>query len=281
LFAYNPSLIRLYEEEALSDSIIQSFREKGHILIRGLVQQAEIDYIRPFVHDLVKTESYADNVRMKNFKKDGRKESRLVENMRNKSQAVREFTLARRFARMAADLLGVDSVRVLADHAFYKEPGDRNTAWNQDCNYVAVNTDQIISIWLPLIDLNEGQGALSFISGSHTLNDRAQGDLRNLNTAIRKKMPTVDYGTLYTGDATFHAGWTFHSAAENTSNLTREVIRIMYVAGDARIMDESEIGTKYAQGIFEKYFVDMQPGDHLLDPMYPLVYRRAPGEVSS
>ncbi len=38
------------------------------------------------------------------------------------------------------------------------------------------------------------------------------------------------------GDATFHHGWTIHSAGGNTSpNLTREVMTIIYFADGARV----------------------------------------------
>ncbi|WP_405080190.1 phytanoyl-CoA dioxygenase family protein [Paenibacillus chitinolyticus] len=270
----NDPLRRLREEEEIPEKQRLAFEEKGHVMFRGLVRPDEMAYIEPYILDLVERESYEDNIRMKNFRKDGRKEVRLVENMRHKSEVMHRFSTARKFAKMAADLMGVESVRVLADHTMFKEPGDRNTAWNQDCNYVAINTDRIISMWLHLTDLRDGEGALSFISGSHRLNDRTKGDLRHLNTAIRENMPIENYGGVSAGDATFHAGWTFHSAPDNLTNETRKIIRIMYVDGNARIMNEEEMGHKYAAGIFTKYFIGMNYGDRLEDPVYPLVYSK-------
>ncbi len=37
--------------------------------------------------------------------------------------AVKKFTLAKRFAKIAADLLGVENVRIYHDQALFKEPG--------------------------------------------------------------------------------------------------------------------------------------------------------------
>ena len=49
--------------------------------------------------------------------------------------AVKQFTLAKRFAKIAADLLGVDKVRLYHDQALYKEPGGGFTPWHQDQYY--------------------------------------------------------------------------------------------------------------------------------------------------
>ena len=39
------------------------------------------------------------------------------------------------------------------------------------------------------------------------------------------------------GDATFHAGWTIHSAGGNASETVREVMTVIYFADGARICE--------------------------------------------
>jgi hypothetical protein len=48
-----------------------------------------------------------------------------------KEPAVAGFTLARRFGRIAAELLGVTAVRLYHDQALFKEPGGGPTPWHQ------------------------------------------------------------------------------------------------------------------------------------------------------
>ena len=44
-------------------------------------------------------------------------------NLREASAAVRHFAHSRRLAGLAADLMGVDSIRIYYDKAMFKEPG--------------------------------------------------------------------------------------------------------------------------------------------------------------
>ena len=39
---------------------------------------------------------------------------------------------------------------------------------------------------------------------------------------------------MYAGDATFHAGWTLHTAPPNHTVRMREVMTVIYIDGDAR-----------------------------------------------
>ena len=80
---------------------------------------------------------------------------------------VRKFTLAKRFAKVAADLLGVENVRIYHDQALYKEPGGGFTPWHQDQYYWPLSTTNTITMWMPLIDITVDMGMLTFASNSH------------------------------------------------------------------------------------------------------------------
>lgn len=55
-----------------------------------------------------------------------------VTNAWRRSERVRSFVFDPRFARAAAELLGVSGVRLYHDQALVKEPGGRPTPWHQD-----------------------------------------------------------------------------------------------------------------------------------------------------
>lgn len=98
-------------------------------------------------------------------------------------------------------------------------------------------------MWMPLIDITEDMGMLTFASGSHK-----EGSVKNiaisdeseaqLNEYIRKKDYQVTRATtMKAGDATWHYGWTLHAAPGNQSNLTREVMTIIYFADGTTITE--------------------------------------------
>src|SRR5436189_133361 len=78
-----------------------------------------------------------------------------VMNLWEVDESVKKFTLAKRFAKIAADLLGVENVRLYHDQALYKEPGGGFTPWHQDQYYWPLSTTNTVTMWMPLIDITE------------------------------------------------------------------------------------------------------------------------------
>ncbi len=72
---------------------------------------------------------------------------------------------------MAAALLGVERVRLYHDQALCKEAGGGRTPWHQDQYYWPLDADRTITMWMPLIDLPDEIGSMTFASGSHLLGD--------------------------------------------------------------------------------------------------------------
>src|SRR6185295_6998121 len=84
---------------------------------------------------------------------------------------VRRFVCAPRFARVAALLLGVCGVRLYHDQALFKEPGGRPTPWHRDQYYWPLDTDDTVTMWMPLVDVSLEMGPMTFASGSQAAAD--------------------------------------------------------------------------------------------------------------
>ena len=66
-------------------------------------------------------------------------------NLWSKDEGVRRFVLARRFAAIVANLLGVEGVHVYHDQALLTESGGGITPWHQDQHYWPLDTDNTIT----------------------------------------------------------------------------------------------------------------------------------------
>ncbi len=153
---------------------------------------------------------------------------------------VRPLTFDRRLAQAAAELLGVDAVRLWQDQALYKEPGGRPTDPHQDAPFWPIGDAPLVSAWIPLAPSTEANGAMGYVPGSHTL-----GKLRTVNLttpdeahdiladpALEGRQPVVVEAPV--GSVIWHHGFTVHGAGPNTTTETRRAFTIVYLADGHR-----------------------------------------------
>lgn len=252
---------------------VQDFRQNGHVLIPGVLDEAEVSHYREVINDAANRFN-TEKRRLEERDTYGKAFLQIM-NLWEVDEQVRGFTLAKRFAKIAADLLGVGNVRVYHDQALYKEPGGGFTPWHQDQYYWPVSTNNTVTMWMPLIDITEDLGMLTFASGSHRegfienmpISDESEALLEKF---IQQKGYQVHRAkTMQAGDATFHYGWTLHSAPGNLSSETmREVMTVIYVADGARI---TEPQNKHQEADRQRWICGMNVGEAVSSPLNPLV----------
>ena len=218
---------------------INSFQVDGHILLREVARAEEITFYRPVIQQA----SYRYSTEKRSLKERDTygKAFLQITNLWEKDEIVKKFVFAHRFAQIAADLLGVEKVRLYHDQALFKEPNGGRTPWHQDQFYWNLDTDKTITMWMPLVDVSEKMGLMSFAYCSHREkmieNIPISNDSEDFyKEFIRQKGFSVSNPEpMKAGDATFHAGWTIHSAGKNDSERMREAFTIIYFADGARI----------------------------------------------
>jgi ectoine hydroxylase-related dioxygenase (phytanoyl-CoA dioxygenase family) len=258
----------------VDDQQIANFREQGHVLIKNILQPDEVAWCR----DNIREAAYQYNTETRAMKdRDTYGKAFLqVMNLWETDGQVRQFTLAKRFAKIAADLLGVEHVRIYHDQALFKEPGGGFTPWHQDQYYWPLNTNNTVTMWMPLMDIDTDLGMLTFASGSHRdgfaenipISDESETALQKY---IRlKEYPITRAETMQAGDATWHYGWTLHNAPGNSSaDTTREVMTIIYFADGAKITPPEN---KHQENDRHRWLDSLNPGDLANSKLNPLVY---------
>lgn len=257
----------------LDPSQVEAFRNNGHTLVEGVLKPEEV----PVFRDVINTAAYAYNTekRALNERDTYGKAFLQIMNLWEVDEKVRLFTFAKRFAKIAADLLGVAHVRLYHDQALYKEPGGGFTPWHQDQYYWPLSTDNTVTMWMPLIDITEDMGMLTFASGS-----QKEGFIGNLaisdesETAIdrlikEKNYPVTRPKTMNAGDATWHYGWTLHSAPGNLSGITREVMTIIYYADGATVTAPKN---EHQENDRNRWLNSILPGQAAASELNPLLY---------
>lgn len=274
--AAHAALPELDAPYTLSAEARRDFERDGHVLLRRVAALNEVVAYRPLIREA--TLGNAVEKRALAERDTYGKAFIQVGDIWKKDPAVAGFTLARRFARIAAELLGVTAVRLYHDQALFKEPGGGPTPWHQDQYYWPLEGDGTITMWMPLVDIAAEMGGMEFGSGTQRRPALAELAISDESEAFFERMaasgefPVTKAVPMAAGDATFHAGWTLHRAMPNISNTMREVMTIIFFAEGSRLIEPQY---KERKSPYESLFAGLSPGDVAASEMTPIVYNES------
>ena len=141
------NLPALDDYKYISQEQIHELRENGHVLIRNILSPGRNSGLPGCDRE---SRRYIQYRKTKIEERDTFGKAFLqVMNLWRNDERVKKFVMAKRFGRMAADLLGVENVRIYHDQALFKEPGGGPTPWHQDQFYWPVDTANTITMWMP------------------------------------------------------------------------------------------------------------------------------------
>jgi len=262
----------LSSEYPLTPEQIQEYRETGHILLRGVCSKEEIAAYREVIVDA--TMRHNRETRPIEERDTYGKAFLQVMNLWAVDEAVKRFTLSRRFAHIAAQLMEVDRVRLYHDQALFKEPGGGHTPWHQDQFYWPLATDRTVTLWMPLVDISEVMGSMTFADGSQRegfipipdqISDASEAFFdRHVS---EHGYPLSGGGEMAAGDVTFHSGWTLHRAPGNVTDRVREVMTIIYYPDGTRIAEPQNEFQSADHGVWLNSIPVGEPANGPLNPV--------------
>lgn len=197
-------------------------------------------------------------------------------NIWNLSPVVEALVRSRRLAQLAADLIGVNGVRLYHDQALYKEPHGGHTPWHCDQFYWPLSNANTTTIWIPLQAVPLDMGPLAFAAGSHRLEGSQGRELAisdESEETIGRLMEgfEVDNSPFELGEVSFHAGWMFHRADPNRSDRVRAAFTIIYMDKDVRVIEP-----RYPQHAVDHalWLPGTKAGDPAATPINPILFER-------
>lgn len=241
----------------------RQFSKDGYILIPDILSAAEVVAYREVI--VAAADKYNSETRKMADRDTYGKAFLQIMNLWRNDERVKKFILAKRFAKIAADLLGVKNVRLYHDQALFKEPGGGPTPWHQDQNYWPLDTNKTITMWMPLVDIPDpDMGMLTFAAGSqlkgnvfdHVISDESEDAFENYVRTNRFIISRPS--AMKAGDATWHHGFTIHNAPGNNSQTRREVITIIYYADGATV---SQPKHKWQENDHQKWLMGKPVGE--------------------
>ena len=140
---------------------------------------------------------------------------------------------------------------LLSTHFFCKYPvselGTAFVAWHQDVTYWGLQPAKAMSVWIAVDDVDEENGAMLFIPGSHRhgffehgKSDRT-GNLLSVNQAIDESLFDVTTAVtveLKAGQMSLHDGMMIHGSHPNRSDRRRCGMTVRFTTPDVRMIPE-------------------------------------------
>ena len=233
-------MVDLDRPYALDAGTVEAFRANGFVRLKGVFTGDELARYAPEIERL----TLARQARPIEERSTYGKAFLQVTNLWEQSDIAREFVFGKRLARIAAELLKVEGVRLYHDQSLMKEAGGGFTPAHADQYYWPLASNRTVTAWVPLQAVPTAMGPISFYAGSHQftfgrdLPISDQSEARISAEMERQAFALVD-DPFELGEVSFHAGWTFHRAGPNRTDCPRSVMTIIYMDKDMRLVAPS------------------------------------------
>lgn len=197
-------------------------------------------------------------------------------NLWTENELVKSLVFSKRIAKIAADLMQVDGVRLYHDQALFKEAGGGITPWHADQYYWPLSSDKTVTAWIPLQATPLEMGPLEFSAGSHAIVEGRELEIGDQSEEVlQKKLRVTDFQHVIepfdVGEVSFHSGWVFHRAGANRTNEMRKVMTIIYMDRDMVLKNPDNINQ---QNDWETWCPGAKIGEIINTPLNPILYSK-------
>ena len=272
----------------VTEEQIKSYQENGFIVIEDFLNETELAHWRTTVMHAVKNRAgqKMPGKDLKTGESDGINEDteyfgKVFDQLLNLWQTdagVKELMVDPRIGEMAAELAGVDGIRIWHDQALFKRPWANPTSWHLDTPFWSFSDRNALSIWIALDDATLENGCLFFVPGSYKETEfENKGIGKNMDSIFEVypqfiKVPSVA-APMKAGSCSFHNGLTIHGANANMSSGHRRAMTCAY-------MPDGNVFNGQANILPQDYIATLKIGDLLNnDEQNPLIYHRSKSAV--
>jgi len=265
----------------LTTSQINAYQQDGFIVIDDFLSPDELSFWREAVMEAVEQRAgkKISGIDIKSGEDDsinkeadyfGNVFDQLI-NLWQTNDKVKQIMLDERIGKMAAQLSGVDGIRIWHDQTLIKRPWANATSWHLDTPFWSFSDRRALSIWVALDDATYENGCLYFIPGSyHKTTFENPGIGKNMKAIFDFYPEFITAKSIAApmkaGSCSFHNGLTIHGAGANMTNGFRRAMTCAYMPDGAVFNGQKNI-------LPDEYMQQLTIGDILCDnEQNPLLY---------
>jgi non-haem Fe2+, alpha-ketoglutarate-dependent halogenase len=219
----------------LTEAQIRQFNEKGYLFPLDLFTPEEAAANRRYFDQLMAKARAAGH------------DSYSINGWHRHCQGIYRLLHEPRILDLIEDLIGPNIVSIMT-HFFSKEPGDdKQVIWHQDASYWPLTPSKVVTVWLAIDDVEEANGAMQFIPGSHRHGqipfEYSTAEEKNvLGQAVRSPEEFGDPPVsvcLRAGQISIHTDLLLHGSAPNRSALRRCGLTLRYMPPEVRTQSKA------------------------------------------
>ncbi|MCC7264056.1 MAG: phytanoyl-CoA dioxygenase family protein [Candidatus Latescibacteria bacterium] len=264
-------------KSALTPEQTALYRQQGFIVIEDFLSPAELETWRQAVDEAVAQRGKLKLAGRQDWQSGDSFYDRVFTqriNLWMDHPVMRRLMLDPAIGKLAADLEGVDGIRIWHDQTLIKEAWANPTAWHLDNPYWSFFSPHSTSIWVALDDVTYENGCLYFIPGSHRESrfescgiGENMGDLFKVYPQWAERRAVA--GPMKAGSCSFHNGLTAHGAGPNMTPGRRRAMTCAYMPDGSTFNGQPNV-------LPADYLARLKQGDVLdWDEQNPLIYHRS------
>ena len=193
-----------------------------------------------------------------------------------KNLIIKEFVLSKKIAKVAAQLLNVPSVRLYHDNILSKKPRCGRTPWHYDTHHFPIDSDEVITVWIPAQEIPINMGPLSFAMPIDVYKKVQQIEFNKFNKnydsdisrVFKDNNVKIESGPFELGEVSFHHNLCFHTASSNETSKNRVVLANTYFKDGSKLVKNPTM----VSGDWQKFIPNTKPGELIKTPLNPICW---------
>ena len=258
------------ENYPLTSDQIFFFRKNGFIKLKKVFSPGAVLKLRAELINLLKKEFDVDP------DKGAHDRFLSLEMTWPKNALLRAYVLSPRLGQISANLLGVPSIRLYHDNVLAKQSGCGRTPWHFDDHHFPLDTNDVVTAWVPAQPTPIEMGPLSFaypldvhkLVNNVSFEKTGAGYDRGVSEVFAKNGVSVNETPFELGEVSFHHNLNFHTASRNSTNLSRVVLANTYYRDGARVINSPTM----VSGDWQKFMPNVKPGEVAASPLNPICW---------